>query len=324
MQNRADNRVRLQRVMADAGVASRRECERLIEDGGVSVNGRVVRTMPVLVDPFTDEIRVQGRILPRLRRGRDDRASPRTRRYYIMVNKPARVLSATRDDPAFADAKGRGRPTVLDLVSLPDAPRLFPVGRLDFHATGLVLLTNDGDLAQRLTHARYGVPKTYEVLVKRRVTQDEVEQLAAAITRGALSPAPGRASRGSGGRRPVAVEPAARRRSRRVDVALIKYDDDRSFLRVTMPEGANRSVVEVLDRLGFHVKKLRRIGIGPVSLTGVALGQWRPLTLSELRRLKSATRHAGDERPGTSPAPPRPAPPTPPARRDRARHEPGE
>src|SRR5262245_39715064 len=112
--------VRLQRVMADAGVASRRDCERLIEEGHVTVNGRVVRKLPVLVDPREDEIRVNGQVLAR-----------REPRLYLMVNKPAKILCTTRDDPAFHDAKGRGRPTILDLVEHPGKSRLFPVGRLD-------------------------------------------------------------------------------------------------------------------------------------------------------------------------------------------------
>ncbi len=270
-------KVRLQRVMAEAGIASRRECERLIEGGHVAVNGRIMRTLPVLIDPAEDEVRVDGRILPKVRRRG-------TRYVYIMVYKPARVLSTTRDDPAFADAKGRGRTTVVDLVTLPGSPRLFPVGRLDFHSTGLVLLTNDGELAERLTHARYGVTKTYEVLVKRRVVEGELGSLARAISTGVP------ASDAPEGRRPkphelVALRPA---RSRQVGVEIVKYDADRTVLRVTMTEGANRSVVDVLNRLGFHVKQLRRVGIGPVSLTGVALGQWRPLTAVEVKRLKAA------------------------------------
>lgn len=279
--------------MADAGIASRRECECLIEDGHVTVNGRLVRTLPVLIDPGTDEVKVDGRRLPRT----GENSVSRSRRVYLMVNKPSRVLATTRDDPAFADARGRGRPTVLDLVQMPGAPRLFPVGRLDFQSTGLVLLTNDGALAERLTHARYGVTKTYEVLVKRRVEDSDLVTLSRSISAGSSGTD---TTSGTRRRKPQEIiergAPLVPTRTRHVGVERVKYDADRTVLRITMTEGANRSVVDVLNRLGFHVKQLRRVGIGPVRLTGVALGQWRPLTTREVKALKNA----GAGRTGTS------------------------
>jgi len=273
--------IRLQRVMADAGVASRRDCERLIEEGHVTVNGQVKRKLPVLVDPRADDIKVDGRPLPR--------ADPRI---YLMVNKPAKVLCTTRDDPAFNDARGRGRPTILDLVEHPGKSRLFPVGRLDFHSTGLVLLTNDGDLANRLTHPRHRVTRTYEVLVRRTVAASELDQIATAINRASPLPPAGASRAGDQGRtgnRIIRGRPQispGRQKPQQVSVSLVKNDEGRSVLRITMLEGPNRSVEEVLARLGLHVKRLRRVGIGPIELTGVALGQWRPLTSSEKTTLK--------------------------------------
>jgi len=140
--SKLDNKVRLQRWMADAGVAARRVCEQLIEEGKVRVNGRVTKKLPVFVDPQEDRIEVSGRLI-----------QPPARHVYIMLNKPERVLVAAADEP------GLERTKVTDLVRHALAPRLFPVGRLEWDAQGLVLLTNDGAFAQRLTHPRYSVPK---------------------------------------------------------------------------------------------------------------------------------------------------------------------
>src|SRR5690606_13551855 len=148
---------RLQRVMADAGVASRRACEELIARGAVEVNGEVVTELPIFVDPREDRILVEGRPLPK--RGGGDR------NIYIMLNKPERTLTTVTDEREFG-GEGGGRRTVMDLVDHPARARLFPVGRLDYATRGLVLLTNDGELANKLTHPRYGVHKTYEAVVK--------------------------------------------------------------------------------------------------------------------------------------------------------------
>ncbi len=251
--------VRLQRVMASAGVASRRECEVLIEEGHVTVNHVVVRKLPILIDPDVDVVHVDGRPLPKPER-----------HFYIMVNKPARVLCTTRDDPAFLDAKGQGRPTILDLVSHPAKPRLYPVGRLDFHTTGLVLLTNDGDLANKLTHPRHGVPRTYEALVRRSASAADLTE----ISKQSNASEPGKS--------------AVRKRSSSsaVNVSFVKHDADRTLIRVSLTEGPNRNVPDVLARLGFHVKRLQRVAIGPLELSGVPVGGWRELTRSELSLLR--------------------------------------
>ncbi|HYD01736.1 MAG TPA: pseudouridine synthase, partial [Phycisphaerales bacterium] len=155
--------VRLQRLMADSGVAARRVCERMIEEGRVEVNGEVVTRLPVFVDPFKDKITVDGRELARARRRSEAavRAGGRpemTRLVYVMVNKPARVLTAVSDP--------NGRATITELVKYPTPVRLFPVGRLEWEAQGLVLMTNDGELANRLTHPRYGVDRVFELQTK--------------------------------------------------------------------------------------------------------------------------------------------------------------
>lgn len=162
--------IRLQRVMADAGVAARRVCEALIRDGHVSINGKLVTDLPIFVDPVEDRIVVNGKALPRaIRRGGHD--GHIGRRLYIMLNKPPRTVSTT------ADEEGLARRTVTDLVKHPSGARLYPVGRLDFETTGLILLTNDGELANRLSHPKFGIAKTYEVVVKGRLEDHEIGQL---------------------------------------------------------------------------------------------------------------------------------------------------
>lgn len=163
-------KVRLQRLMADAGVASRRECEALIESGEVEVNGEVVRRLPVFVDPARDRIKVRGELL--------DRRAVKAERLYLAVFKPDNTLTTTRDDDADPT---NSRRTVMDLVDDRDlnaaGGRLIVVGRLGFHATGLVLLTNDGELAQRLSHARYGITKTYRVTVRGKLHAEAMRSL---------------------------------------------------------------------------------------------------------------------------------------------------
>jgi 23S rRNA pseudouridine2605 synthase len=258
--------------MADRGVASRRDCERLIEEGKVIVNGRRTSRLPVFVDPDADTIVVNGHPLPKP-----------VRPAYILLHKPPRTLATTRDDPTL----GVQRTTITDLIDHPSKARLFPVGRLEFHASGLVLLMTDGDLAHRLTHPRYGIPRTYEALVKRRLTQADLSQMEQAFTvreRGQV--------RAAGG---VVV------------LNLLKHDADRSLIEIILREGPNRQVGDVLARLGCPVKKLRRTGIGPLRLKGLAVGAWRQLTGPEVRAL---TRLTQPKRPGAAGTRPRrPAPP---------------
>jgi 23S rRNA pseudouridine2605 synthase len=249
--------VRLQRVMADAGLASRRACELLIQEGRVRVNGTIVRTLPVLVDPETDRIEVDGRHVP-----------PPERHIYIMLNKPTRTISTVQDEP------GAVRRTVLDLVDHPSRARLYPVGRLDFDTTGLVLLTNDGELANRLTHPRFGVEKTYHAVVKGLLDDEAIAQLEQGIYL-----AERRAGRTVGGTKASHVSLSVHRRDR-----------ERTILELTLKEGRNRQVRRMLAAVGAPVKKLERIAIGPVKLSKLAIGQWRELTVGEVGALRKACR----------------------------------
>lgn len=249
---------RLQRVLADAGVASRRACEEMIEAGRVEVNGRVVASLPAWVDPKRDRILVDGRPI----RGA-------ARHVYVMLNKPERTLSTARDEP------GALRRTVVGMVAHPSGARLFPVGRLDYHTTGLVLLTNDGDLAHALTHPRYGVAKTYLATVKGTLSDEEI----GALERGVYL-----ADRRAG----------AASRTRPAMIRKVRQDRGRTVLEITLHEGRNRQVRRMLAKVGHPVRKLERVAMGPVKLSRLARGAWRELTAAEVRALRDAVRASPD------------------------------
>ena len=259
--------VRLQRVMADAGVASRRECEALIETGHVAVNGQYVTKLPAWVSPEHDRIEVDGRLVQRPER-----------HIYIMLNKPPRTVSTAQDEP------GLDRRTVVDLVDHPARARLYPVGRLDYDTTGLVLLTNDGKLANKLTHPRYGIHKTYRAVVRGRVADDDVRELEKGIYL---------AERRDG-------QTVGAARTARVEISIAKRDRDRTTLQITLREGRNRQVRRMLAAVGCPVKKLERVAIGPLKLKGLARGQWRELERNEIASLRRAASRGA--RPSAAPA----------------------
>ena len=230
--------IRLQKILSQAGIASRRAAERLIEEGRVSVNGRTVREMGVKADPAADDIRVDGRRL---------RAPERHR--YILLNKPAGVMT-TRSDP-------QRRQTVVDLLG-GVREYVYPVGRLDYDSEGLLILTNDGDLAARLTHPRHEVERTYEAYVAGTPDEDAMAQL----------------------RRGIALDG---RRTMPADVTII----GKRVLLITIREGRNRQVRRMCEAVGHPVKKLRRVRIGPITDRRLRPGEWRDLSAREVRLLKS-------------------------------------
>ncbi|MHC4416247.1 MAG: pseudouridine synthase [Planctomycetota bacterium] len=246
----ASRGTRLQKVLAEAGVASRRTCEALVTSGAVAVNGIPVTTLPAWVDPAEDRITVHGRRL---------RTSPG--HVYVMLYKPKGVLS-TNADPL-------GRRRAVDLVKHPSGARLFPVGRLDADSTGLLLLTNDGKLANRLTHPRYHIAKVYEVTVKGSLDAGALKDLEKGLFLHDR-----RRDRGS--------------KTARSRLRLIKRDRDRTRLRMELREGRNRQIRRMMERVGYPVQKLRRIASGPLKLEGLRVGEWRPLTPRELAALKRA------------------------------------
>ncbi|MBM4112917.1 MAG: rRNA pseudouridine synthase [Phycisphaerae bacterium] len=249
---------RLQRVLADAGVGSRRHCEALIEEGAVSVNGEVVDALPAWVDPAQDRIAVNGRPLPR-----------RERSVHVMLYKPKGIVSTN------ADPEGRRR--AIDLVRHPSGARLFPVGRLDIDSSGLLLLTNDGELANRLTHPRYEVHKLYEVTVGGTVPDGDLAHL----EQGIYLPGP----RGAPGTK-----------TERSSLRILKRDRTRTLLLMELAEGRNRQIRRMFQQLGHPVKKLRRVQMGPLRLRGLAVGEWRELTAPELAELRRQAFRTPEER----------------------------
>lgn len=264
---------RLQRVMADAGVGSRRACEAMIENGEVEVNSKLVTRLPAWVDPEEDHIVVAGRPLPRA-----------DRKLYIMLNKPVNTLSTNKDEP------GSHRRTVTELVNHPAAARLFPVGRLDYDTVGLIILTNDGELANKLTHPRYGVPKTYRVTVKGELDEQAIKELERGIYL---------AQRKAGQTDGVA-------KTAHVEIELVARDRDRTVVSLTLREGRNRQVRRMLAAVGYPVRKLERTGMGPVRLKGLPRGGWRELTRDEIRDLRksAAVSHREDRKINQSSRPP--------------------
>jgi pseudouridine synthase len=236
--------VRLQKIIAAAGIASRRAAERLIEDGRVSVNGRTVTELGTKADPDADDIRVDERRVK----------GAQTLRYFVL-NKP-RGYVTTRSDPEH-------RPTVIDLLK-GVREYVYPVGRLDFDSEGLLVLTNDGELAATLTHPRHEVEKVYEALVLGVPDDHDLDRLRRGIT--------------IEGRRtsPAQVELVAERRT----------DGDTSVLRVTIHEGRTRQVRKMADAIGHPVRTLKRVRIGPLVDKHLRVGTYRELTDDEVRRLK--------------------------------------
>jgi pseudouridine synthase len=254
---------RLQKILSQAGVASRRASEQLMLDGRVTVNGKTVRELGTKADPAADDIRVDGRRIKLPERHR-----------YILLNKP-RGYVTTRSDP-------HKRPTVVDLVGAREY--VYPVGRLDFDSEGLLLLTNDGDLASRLTHPSHEVSRVYEVRVLGIPDAHDLQRLSRGIV---IEGRP--------------TDPA------QVELLPGKRDDEHATLRVTIHEGRNRQVRNMCEAIGHPVARLRRVAIGPIRDDRLKPGQWRELRAEEVARLRHApATGARDRRAATGSEPGRP------------------
>ena len=238
---------RLQKILSGAGVASRRAAERLMAEGRVSVNGTVVRELGTKADPEADDIRVDGRAIRRA-----------TRRLYFLLNKP-RGYVTTRSDP-------EGRRTVLDLLA-GVREYVFPVGRLDYDSEGLLLLTNDGDLAARLTHPSHEVPREYHARIRGVPDAHAVRRLSQGIVLDGRRTAPA---------------------TIRVLEEGLGDDGTQALLSLTLHEGRTRQVRRMCEAVGHPVVRLRRVRIGPISDPALPLGAYRALTAREVAALKKA------------------------------------
>lgn len=232
---------RLQKYLARAGVASRRAAEEIIRAGRVMVNGQVVTEMGVKVDPDRDVVKVDGRKV---------KVSAATQT--VMLHKPSGYVCTTRDP--------QGRRVVTELLG-PRADRLYPVGRLDYDATGLLLFTNDGELAYRLTHPSYSVPRTYRVTVNGEVSRETLRQLAAGVDLDGRTVYP--------------------------EVGVTKREPEKTVLEVTVHEGRYHLIKRLMEQVGHPVLKLKRIAFGPLRLEGLPRGSFRELTGRELQALKA-------------------------------------
>jgi pseudouridine synthase len=240
--------MRLQKALSQAGVASRRASEQLIREGRVRVNGQVVTEMGVQVDPKRDVIAVDGRTV-----------GARTKRRYIKLHKPRNYLSALSDD--------RGRPSLGDL--LPGSSGLYPAGRLDFDSEGLLLLTNDGELTQRLTHPRYEHSKEYLVLVEGTPTTADLDALRAGVELEDGRTAPAEIEQ-------VRTTPWGR------------APHGREWLRFVLHEGRKRQIRRMCAAIDHPVRRLVRVRIGPIELGDLPPGKYRSLDQSELQGLRAA------------------------------------
>jgi len=237
--------VRIQKLLAEAGLASRRACEDMVAERRVRVNGKLVRTLPCFVTPGIDKVQVDGMTI-----------RPKTiEKVYVLVNKPKGVVCTNSDR--------EGRPRVIDLVR-GVAQRVFPVGRLDAESTGLILLTNDGDLANHISHPRYGLAKTYVVEVEGHMDGTAIDKMKA----------------------PMYLDG---KRTGGASVKVLRRSKVRTLLEVRLTEGRNREIRRVLARLKYKAHSLRRTAIGTITDRGVKTGNYRLLSDAEVKALRRQT-----------------------------------
>lgn len=238
-------KIRLQKFIADAGIMSRRAAEAEIERGSFSINGHAAE-IGMKVDPKNDIITYKGK---RIRYEKKEYT-------YIMINKPRGYLSSTADD--------RGRKCVVDLLEGVSA-RVYPVGRLDMISEGMLLLTDDGELKNRLTHPKHTISKLYRVKVSGKVTDEQYEILTSALEIDGYT-----------------IQP--------VDVVIASEDESGTVMKMTLFEGRNRQIRKMCEAAGLTVKRLSRVSIGDLKLDGLPVGKWRYLEQSEVDYLYKATR----------------------------------
>ncbi len=236
-------KVRLNKFLSEAGITSRRKAERLILEGKVKVNGEVVKSLATKVDPEKDTVEVDGKVV-----------KPQRKRY-VILNKPCCYLTQLGNSPD-------GRKTIQELIK--DIPeRVFPVGRLDYNTEGLLLLTNDGELANRILHPRYKLPKVYLALVEGKVSVNTLRRM----------------------RKGIELEDGFAKPD---DVRIVRFEGRDTLLEITFHEGRKHIVKRFLANFGHKVKKLKRVAIGPIKLGKLSPGKWRELNRGELSLLFKA------------------------------------
>lgn len=234
--------IRLNKLIALNGLASRRRADELIQGGAVMIDGKIVTDLGVKVDPAVQRVEVDGVVL---------KPEGERHRYYLL-NKPAGVVCTNEEREL--------RPRAIDLISDKRKGRIYTVGRLDEETTGLVILTNDGEFAYKISHPRHGVSKTYQVVVAGRIADEDVRKLRTGVR-------------------------LAEFKTDFDRVNLVKRSERQSVLQVVLGEGRNREVRRAFARLGLRVKALRRTNIGPVDERGLKPGHWRLLTKHEIETL---------------------------------------
>lgn len=235
-----DNGIRLNKFVADAGIAARRKADELIKKGKVSVNDQVVREMGHRVKSG-DVVKFEGKVI-----------EPVGRREYFLLNKPKNVITTVSDE--------KGRRTVMDVVRRATKTRIFPVGRLDRDTTGLLILTNDGDLAKKLTHPSHGVKKIYHVSLDKAVTDDHIKEIATGLTLDdGLAP---------------------------VDKVSHLSGHEKTHVGIEVHIGRNRIVRRIFEHLGYNVLRLDRVYFGGLTKKDLPRGKYRPLTAQEVIMLK--------------------------------------
>ena len=241
--NNNNGLVRLQKYMADLGIASRRKSEQMIADGMVKVNGRTA-TIGDKVNPKRDKVTVRGRKIA---------AGAKAKRYYIMLNKPRGYVTTMSDE--------MGRKCVAELVKYIPA-RIYPVGRLDRDSEGLLLMTNDGEFANRVTHPSKHVYKVYRVTVRPAINEEQLVEMSSGMVIDGKKTAP-------------------------AEVRVVQREEGRCVLEIILREGRNRQIRKMCEQLGLEVPRLKRIAVGQVKLGGLKSGAWRELTKDEVHRLQA-------------------------------------
>lgn len=240
--------MRLQKYLAAAGIGSRRTCEQYILEGRIKVNGEIVTELGKQVEE-QDEVLFDNKLV-----------KPESDYVYYLLNKPTGYVTTVKDE--------KDRPTVMDLIKDSEY-RVFPVGRLDFNTSGLIILTNDGQLTYELTHPKHNIDKTYQVKVKGKLTQKEIAKLEQGVFIDGRKTAPAK-------------------------VELIKENNTTTVFNITIHEGRNRQIRKMCEAVGHKVLTLKRIAIGNIKLGNLALGEYRLLTHQEIIYLKNAGKHISE------------------------------